>query len=167
VHDKFYWIYWLQHWLSNTELWKILLNTSTSAAILKKFLSSHKESSHKNYISTRWCTSPLQYGIAARKLLDDKMRGLWIGRKGPTEWPPRSPDLSVCDFHFCELSSETKCSKHRPNYTQKLSRRIEEEIQNFPPWMFSNAYKSFWRGELTHVPDLTGYNFNRNLILNV
>ena len=32
-----------------------------------------------------------------RNLLDQHLQGRWIGRRGPVEWPPRSPDLTVCD----------------------------------------------------------------------
>ncbi|KAL3288976.1 hypothetical protein HHI36_003419 [Cryptolaemus montrouzieri] len=33
-----------------------------------------------------------------RVFSDDHFPGRWIGRRGPTEWPPRSPDLSPLDF---------------------------------------------------------------------
>ena len=88
--------------------------------------------------------APPHYSISARKLLDDKMRGRWIGRRGPTEWPPRSPDLSVCDFFFWGALRD-RVYRHRPNNKDQLARRIEEEIQNFPQVMFDNAYKSFLR----------------------
>ncbi len=36
--------------------------------------------------------------IPVRAWLDEKFPGRWIGRRGPIEWPTRSPDLSPCDF---------------------------------------------------------------------
>ena len=32
--------------------------------------------------------------------LDETSPGRWVGRGGPTAWPPRSPDLTQLDF-FC------------------------------------------------------------------
>lgn len=40
------------------------------------------------------------YAVAARRWLDEKMHGRWIGRRGPYEWPARSPDLTPCDFYL-------------------------------------------------------------------
>jgi hypothetical protein len=32
--------------------------------------------------------------------LDRQFPGYWFGRRGPVEWPPRSPDLTALDFHL-------------------------------------------------------------------
>lgn len=34
------------------------------------------------------------YGVHVRAYLDTEFPGRWIGRRGPNEWPARSPDLS-------------------------------------------------------------------------
>ena len=68
--------------------------------------------------------APAHYSVAARKLLDDNMPGRWIGRRGPIEWPPRSPDLSVCDFFFWSALRD-KVYTHRPTNKHQLARRIE------------------------------------------
>lgn len=44
--------------------------------------------------------APAHYAVAVRHWLDEKMHGHWIGRRGPHEWPPRSPDLTPCDFYL-------------------------------------------------------------------
>lgn len=41
--------------------------------------------------------APPHYGKAVRDFLDDTF-AQWIGRRGTIEWPPRSPDLTPCDF---------------------------------------------------------------------
>ncbi|CAF4230737.1 unnamed protein product, partial [Rotaria sordida] len=41
--------------------------------------------------------APPHYGQAVRDYLDDTFSE-WIGRRGTVEWPPRSPDLTPCDF---------------------------------------------------------------------
>lgn len=38
------------------------------------------------------------YALRVRSWLDQKLPGRWIGRRGPIEWPARSPDLTPCDF---------------------------------------------------------------------
>lgn len=42
--------------------------------------------------------APAHYSQQARAWLDQHLPGRWIGRRGPCEWPARSPDLSPCDF---------------------------------------------------------------------
>lgn len=42
--------------------------------------------------------APAHYSVTARTWLDEKFPGRWIGRRGPFDWPARSPDLSPCDF---------------------------------------------------------------------
>ena len=44
--------------------------------------------------------APPHYGIQVHRFLDQQFPDAWIGRRGPVEWPPRSPDLSPLDFYF-------------------------------------------------------------------
>jgi hypothetical protein len=37
---------------------------------------------------------------AARRYLNRKLPGRWIGTGGPISWPPRSPDLNPLDFYL-------------------------------------------------------------------
>ena len=48
---------------------------------------------HKNYAN-------FYYANSVRNRLNEQLPGKWIGRRGPVEWPPRSPDLSPLDFFF-------------------------------------------------------------------
>ena len=38
------------------------------------------------------------YASTVREWLDEKFPNRWIGRRGPFNWPARSPDLTPCDF---------------------------------------------------------------------
>jgi len=38
--------------------------------------------------------APPHYGLGVCTYLDEQFPGRWIGRRGPTDWPGRSPDLS-------------------------------------------------------------------------
>ena len=42
--------------------------------------------------------APPHYAIAVREILDDHLQNRRVGRKGPIEWPARSPDLIACDY---------------------------------------------------------------------
>lgn len=42
--------------------------------------------------------APAHYASSVRSWLNEKFPNRWIGRRGPIEWPARSPDLSPCDF---------------------------------------------------------------------
>ena len=44
--------------------------------------------------------APSHFDIHVRQWLDQLFRGVWIGRRGPDEWPPRSPDLGLLDFYL-------------------------------------------------------------------
>ena len=42
--------------------------------------------------------APAHYSNNVRNILNVELEGRWIGRRGPVEWPARSPDLTPCDF---------------------------------------------------------------------
>ena len=42
--------------------------------------------------------APPHWAKIVRNSLKDKFENRWIGRGGPIPWPPRSPDITPCDF---------------------------------------------------------------------
>jgi hypothetical protein len=42
--------------------------------------------------------APLHFHRDVTTFLDETFSGRWVGRGGPTAWPPRSPDLTTLDF---------------------------------------------------------------------
>lgn len=64
---------------------------------------------------------------AVKRLFGDRI----ISRNANIAWPPRSPDLSVCDFflwgHLKSIVYQTK-----PRTLAQLKTQIEEEIANIP-----------------------------------
>jgi hypothetical protein len=44
--------------------------------------------------------APAHYSIRVREFLDQQFPGHWIERRGPVEWPARSPDLTPIDFYL-------------------------------------------------------------------
>jgi hypothetical protein len=43
------------------------------------------------------------YAVTVRELLDEKFSNHWIGRRGPFEWPARSPDLTHAISFFGDI----------------------------------------------------------------
>lgn len=44
--------------------------------------------------------APAHFTLVVRNFLNTTYGHRWIGRGGPTAWPPRSPDLNSCDFYL-------------------------------------------------------------------
>ena len=60
----------------------------------------------------------------------------------PSEWPPRSPDLSICDFFLWGYLKE-KVFRSRPHNLEELKMRIREEIAAIPLEMCRRAAENF------------------------
>ena len=57
-------------------------------------------------------------------------------------WPPRSPDLSPCDF-FLWGHIKSRVYKHRPRSLQNLKAAITQEINNIPIDMLRRTMENF------------------------
>ena len=44
--------------------------------------------------------APAHFSKTVTSWLNDHFANKWIGRNGPTKWPPRSPDLTPLDFYL-------------------------------------------------------------------
>lgn len=86
--------------------------------------------------------APAHFSCVAREWLDAKLHGRWIGRRGFREWPPRSPDLTICDFW---LWSHVKNQVFRQDYQTllDLSRAIEDCLASIPRRMIEACYREF------------------------
>ena len=49
--------------------------------------------------------TPPHHGRIVPDFLDDTFE-MWIGRRGVTEWPSRSPDVSACDYSMWGILKE-------------------------------------------------------------
>ena len=68
------------------------------------------------------------YTKIVRKWLDDKFEDRWVGRRGPVEWPARSPDLTPLDFFFWGVLKDLVYSE-KPDTIRTLKRAITEKVQ--------------------------------------
>jgi hypothetical protein len=60
--------------------------------------------------------------------------GRWIGRGGPIQWPPHSPDLTPCDFWLWDMVKERVYSRKVPNINE-LKDRIQTVVSSIPSEM--------------------------------
>jgi hypothetical protein len=65
-----------------------------------------------------------------------------VGRRGPTEWPARSPDLTACDYWLWGYLKEEVYIR-KPHDIDTLKKTIEEEIRAVPVLMYQKAMRDF------------------------
>lgn len=87
--------------------------------------------------------APPHYGVDVRLFLDNIFPRRWIGRRGPIEWPARSPDLSPLDF-FLWGHLKTTIYKERVQNLEDLEARIRHEIAEIPPNWLQNSLHNFY-----------------------
>jgi len=72
--------------------------------------------------------APAHYSRIACEYLDEMFPDRWIGRRGPIEWPPRSPDLSPPDFFAWGVVKDAVYSK-KPTSIDQLQNEIVDAFQ--------------------------------------
>jgi len=71
--------------------------------------------------------APLHFANTTTEYLDLKYPNRWMGRGGPIPWPPRSPDLTPCDY-FLWGHVKDKVYSERPNNIAELKDKIREAV---------------------------------------
>jgi len=65
------------------------------------------------------------WGSDFRRLLDATSPNRWIGRDGPTPWPPRSPDITALDFFLWRYVKGKVFSTPVPDITNLRARKTD------------------------------------------
>ena len=86
-------------------------------------------------------SAPPHYRHIVREYLDRKFPNRWIGRGGPISWPPRSPDLTACDFFLWGYLNDTIYSERIDNIEQ-LKSKITNAIRSFDTNILENVYQN-------------------------
>lgn len=90
--------------------------------------------------------APPHYGLSVRSWLNQQFPNRWIGRRGPVEWPPRSPDLSPLDFYLWgHLKSLVYAKKIRN--LNNLQERIIEACSSITPDVLMRVHAD-WKNRL-------------------
>jgi hypothetical protein len=85
--------------------------------------------------------APPHYAINTRQRLHEMFHNQWIGRGGPVQWPPRSPDLTPMDFFLWGHIKETVYAK--PTTTiEDLKDRISAACASISQAALRSVYKS-------------------------
>ena len=105
--------------------------------------------------------APAHFGRCVTDFLNATFPGRWIGRRGPIEWPPRSPDLNPLDYY---LWGYLKCKvyRNRPNNLLDLKQRIRDEMLLISPNTLRKALANF-RDRLGHCLAVNGEHFEHLL----
>lgn len=67
----------------------------------------------------------------------------WIGRNGPIEWPPRSPDITISDAYLWSRLKEIVYSEPLPNDRELLKQRIRNACNSLTIQEIRNSYQRF------------------------
>ena len=81
--------------------------------------------SGNDYGSSEYDGAPAHFALDVREYLNNVFPNRWIGRGGPVQWPPRSPDLTPMDFF---IWGEMKCFVYEPpiDIPEELVARVAE-----------------------------------------
>ena len=85
--------------------------------------------------------APAHYDRRVAGVLNENLSSAWIGRRGPINWPARSPDLTPLDFflwgHVKDMVYRTPCR----NVTQ-LKRRITTAVRTISGEVLGNVWRN-------------------------
>ena len=68
--------------------------------------------------------------------------GHLISRFGDVPWPPRSPDLSTCDFLFCGYL-KSRVYTHKPRTLNDLKEAVRQEIRPIDRQLLARVMDDF------------------------
>ena len=72
--------------------------------------------------------------------MDAKFRNRWVGRDGPTLWPPRSPDITPLDFFLWGYVKDKVFSTPVPDITN-LKARITDAFATVTEVTVENTWR--------------------------
>jgi len=110
--------------------------------------------------------APPHYAIPVRAWLNGTLTDQWIGRGLPLDtckilWPPRSPDLTPCDYFLWGFIKHHTYSQN-PSTLFELQQCIIEAFKKVTPEMLERVCRSV-PGRLKTCIDLGGAQVTRNL----
>ena len=82
--------------------------------------------------------------------------GPLISRFGDVPWPPRSPDLSTCDFFFLWRYLKSRVYAHTPCTLNDLKEVIRQEIRPFDRQLFGPCHGQFKKKTLENCTQEEG-----------
>ena len=105
--------------------------------------------------------APPHYAREVREFLDNVFPDHWIGRRGPLEWPARSPDLTPLDF-FLWGHLQSKIYATQPRSLDELREKIIYECHQITPESLHRVRERFEQN-LYHCMGVNGAHFEHLL----
>jgi hypothetical protein len=84
--------------------------------------------------------APLHWGSHVRRFFYATFPNRWIGRDGPTPWPPRSPDISPLDLFLWGYVKDKVFSIPVPDITN-LKARVTDAFATITEDMLENTWR--------------------------
>lgn len=84
--------------------------------------------------------APPHFSALVTDALNEKFGDRWIGRQGPMLWPPRSPDLTPCDFFLWGYIKNIVFSQKIRDLNH-LKNRINEAMTTITEEMLANVWR--------------------------
>ena len=92
-----------------------------------------------------------QWGSHFRGFLDATFPNRWIGREGPTPWPPRSPDIIPLDFFLWWYDKDKVFSTPVPDI-KNLKARITDAFAKIAEDTLENTKREIgYRFDVIHA----------------
>jgi len=87
----------------------------------------------------------LHWHLAVHTFLNEHLPNRWIGRAGQNDqffckWPPRSPDLTVCDFFVSGYVKDRVYVPPLPAAVDELQERITTAVTSVTPYMLQRVW---------------------------
>ena len=89
--------------------------------------------------------APPHFFKPAREWLNVHFQDRWIGRTGPIAWPPRSPDLTPCDFWLWGDMKRLVYRGEQPSSIDELKLRIRDAFDEISVDVRQSAIAEFDR----------------------
>ena len=84
--------------------------------------------------------APQHWGLIVRDFLNETFPNRWIGRNGPTPWPPRSPDIAPLDFFLLGYVKD-RVYRTPVRDVETLRSRIIEVLATVNEEMLKNTWR--------------------------
>ena len=92
--------------------------------------------------------APPHWSLDVRAYLNDELPHRWIGRVGANDlaflpWPPRSPDLTPCDFFLWGHIKDIVYVPPLPQTIEELKQRISDALRNIDASTLHKVWNEF------------------------
>lgn len=114
---------------------------------------------HRKQLIYQQDGAPAHFHHEVREFLDAKLPKRWMGRRGSLcEFPPRSPDLTACDYWLWGYVKSRVYSHGKFSSLDLLENTIRSEMESIPTAMYKNSVDNF-KTRCTACIDNQGYYF--------